>query len=108
VKQRLHLVPPVGDRSLHLQVRETVAGYAEKKQLRAVKVYSSRVFEVCSEDACIDDIDTSYWQLRVEPIPKDDLKIAEQCRQDGMILSNACRCLTALHASFRDFASFYA
>jgi Ubiquitin-specific protease C-terminal len=89
-----------------MQVREAAAGYAEKKKLRAVKVYSSRVFEVCSEDASIDDIDTSYWQLRVEPVPQDDMHIAEQCKQDGMLSAIRVLCVTTLHASFREISAF--
>lgn len=70
-----------------MQVMQQAApGYAETKQLRALKVYSARVFEICSESASIDDIDTSYWQLRVEPVPPDDLATAEACAKEGVLL----------------------
>ena len=69
---------------VHIQVMQQVAGgNAEAKKLRALKVYSARVFEICGEDSSIDDIDTSYWQLRVEPVPADDLAVMERCAQEG-------------------------
>lgn len=72
---------------MNLQAMQQAApGYADSKKLRALKVYSARVFEVCSESASIDDIDTSYWQLRVEPVPPDDLETAQRCTQEGALL----------------------
>lgn len=67
-------------------MQQAASGYAETKRLRALKVYSSRVFEVCSESASIDDIDTSYWQLRVEPVAPDDLATADMCTREGVML----------------------
>lgn len=81
-------------------MQQAPAGYSEAKKLRALKVYSARVFEICSESGSIADLDTSYWQLRVEPVPADDLAIMERCAQEGACarLQGCVECISCCEA----------
>jgi hypothetical protein len=47
-------------------------------------VYQSRIFELCHPYATIEDIDTVYWQLRVEPVPEDDQAVLAACKAQGV------------------------
>lgn len=60
-------------------LQQTPPNYTETKRVRAVKIYSERIFEVCTGDAPIADIDTTYWQLRIEPVPADDVEAEQRC-----------------------------
>lgn len=64
-------------------MQQTPPNYTETKRVRAVKIYSERIFEVCAGDAPIADIDTTYWQLRVEPVPADDVEAEQRCAAVG-------------------------
>lgn len=65
-------------------LQQSAAGYAESGRVRALKIYQERIFDVCAEDAPIADIDTAYWQLRVEPVPPDDVEAEARCAAAGV------------------------
>ena len=76
---------PHAHRPARVQVmQQSVPNYTETKRVRAVKVYNARIFDVCDENAPIADIDTNYWQLRVEPVPADDAEAEARCTAAGV------------------------
>jgi hypothetical protein len=64
-------------------VEAAPSGYAPPVRLRVVKVYSSRIYGALADDDPLEDVDSSYWDLRVEPIPEDDLQTEAACRASG-------------------------
>lgn len=55
------------------------AGLA-KVRLRALKLFKCQIYEALPESAPIKDLNSSYWNIRVEPIPKDDLEVEARCQ----------------------------
>ena len=61
-----------------MQVAKAAPAAWAERRLRAVKIYNCRVYSALPETASVADVDTGYWDLRVEPIADDDLAVLQR------------------------------
>lgn len=52
--------------------------FAGGRPLRIVKVYHSRVWELCEPGAKVARYDSNHWELRCEPVPDDDAAVVSR------------------------------
>jgi hypothetical protein len=65
------------------EVRKRLPGEHAAKRLRLLEVLGSKIYKVCDPEEDVGSVNESYWTLRAEPMPEEDVGAAPPSAAGG-------------------------